>query len=65
MDTVRDVEDALRRRYWLKENFEWFMAEVTFHKEMSKYMSDRRVVIWHFDSKEGKAVIDEAAFRSE
>lgn len=63
MDAVRNVEDALRRRYWLKENFEWFMAEVTFHKEMSKFMGDRKLTLWHGGEPQGKvAVADETSF---
>lgn len=61
----RDVDDILRRRYWLKENFDWFMNEVTFHKEMKRNFSDNRLVLWRYGDIESKVEIkDEASFRS-
>lgn len=61
-----EVEDVLRRRYWLRTNFEWFMNEVTFYKEMSKNFSERRLIVWEFGNQEGKVKIsDETSFRSD
>ena len=63
MAEERDVEEALRKRYWLKSNFEWFMNEVTFYKEMSKNFSDRKLVLWKYGEPEGKAeLVDETSF---
>jgi hypothetical protein len=66
MDAQRDVDDILRRRYWLKSNFEWFMNEVIFHKEMRRFFSDRRYLLWRYGDKEGKVSIkNETAGRPE
>lgn len=56
-----DIDDALRRRFWVRDNFEWLMSEVIFHREMKEYFKNPKVKIWELDNPEGKANIYEAA----
>jgi len=50
-----DVDDILRRRYWLKENFEWLINEVVFHREMKDYFSNPKFPLWKYDHEKGSA----------
>ncbi len=61
MDTDIDIDDVLRRRFWLKQNFEWFMNEVIFHKDMRPYFSERKYVVWNLGEPEGKVKIETAS----
>lgn len=60
------VDDVLRRRFWLKENLEWFIGEVMFHKEMKGFFAkDKKRKLWDYGNPDGKVVIYETAERSE
>lgn len=48
---------TLDRRGWVLANPEWFMGEVVFHRENQKYMNAEKIMVWVFDSEEGKAII--------
>jgi hypothetical protein len=62
----RNVDEILSRRYWLKQNFDWFMNEVTFHKEMKRNFSGKKLNLWKYGELEAKVKIkDEASFRPE
>ena len=50
-----DIEDALRRRYWVRQNFEWLMGEVSFHREMKQYFKNQKIRLWVMDTEEGRA----------
>ncbi len=49
------VDEVLRRRFWLKNNFEWLMSEVVWHRDMKQYFDNPRTAIWKFGDMEGKA----------
>lgn len=40
-------DDLLKKRLWLFNNFEWFANEIAYHREMSKYFKNNKVIIWH------------------
>lgn len=59
----RSIDNILSRRYWLKENFDWFMGEVMFHKEMKRNFSGKKLTLWKYGENEAKVEIkDEASF---
>jgi hypothetical protein len=53
-----NVDEVLRRRYWLKENLEWFIGEVMFHKEMKGFFAkDNKKKLWSYGDPTGKVKI--------
>lgn len=59
----RNIDDILSRRHWLKENFDWFMNEVMFHKEMKRNFSGKKLTLWKCGETEAKVKIkDETSF---
>jgi hypothetical protein len=58
MDSKLDVDDVLRRRFWLKTNLEWFISEVIFHKEMKSYFAkNNKQKLWNYGESQGKVRI--------
>lgn len=58
MGLERDADEILRRRLWLKQNFEWFMTEVVFHRDMKPFFSGHRIVLWRRGELNSKAKIN-------
>ena len=55
--SMNDVDDILRRRFWLRENFEWLINEVVFHREMKPYFSNEKFSLWKYDQEKGSAKV--------
>lgn len=56
-----DINDVLMRRLWVRENFEWLMGEVIFHREMKPFFKNEKISVWKLDAEEGKAKLYENA----
>jgi hypothetical protein len=50
-----DTDEILRKRYWVRQNFEWLMSEVAFHREMKLFFKNTRIKLWNLDDSEGRA----------
>lgn len=58
MDTqVRDVNDILRRRFWLLNNIDWFLSEANFYRDHKNFFQRSKIDIWQFGHDEGQGRI--------
>lgn len=60
-----DKERTLKKRFWLLSNFDWLLSEVAYHRDMKRFFSDKKYIIWTKGSDEGKVVINEITDRSD
>jgi len=54
-----NADDILKSRFWVRENFEWLINEVIFHREMKQFFSNKKLVVWNFYTSEGKVKLYE------
>lgn len=60
MENRSRIDKTLNRRYWLLDNFEWFLSEAIYHRDHKRYFSNSRYNLWKFNELEGKVkVFDE------
>ena len=55
MITTKD--EILKKRFWLIQNIEFFLNECVYHRDHRDDYSDDKIVVWRFDTEEGKAKI--------
>lgn len=60
---MANIDEILKKRFWVRENFEWLMGEVAFHKEMKPFFKNKKIKLWSFDQIEGKANLYETPER--
>jgi hypothetical protein len=57
MDNRTKIDNILSRRYWLIENFDWFLTEAIFYRDHKKYFNNKKYDIWNFGDAEGRAFV--------
>ncbi len=50
-------EEKLQRRFYILDNFDWFMEEAVFYKDKYKYLKVDPIPIWDWDSGESGSII--------
>jgi hypothetical protein len=65
MDPTEQLDIVLKKRYWLIQNFDWFLDEAIFHRNMKDYFSADKFKVWDYGAEEGKVRLYETAERSE
>jgi len=49
---------GILERKWLIDNFDSILGEMEYHREHSKMLKLKRVVLWKLNDKEGKAKLE-------
>jgi len=52
------INARLARRYWLINSIDWFIGEVSYHKDMRQYFNNKKIKVWECGQKESKTRLD-------
>lgn len=51
-------DEKLRKRHWIASQHDWFSNEIMYHRDMKKYFSENKHVIWSVNTESGSYKVE-------